>query len=360
MKRTMTMLLGTIALAISVLAVPAVAGAAPTGSVDTSNRVIFTSGSLTGVFEGNVPHITFYATNEIGRTTYQLNFRTLIEFSTSTSSGGDTYESPMMVARADFDAAAWTPSSFYAIKDPTTGTTIGMAFNFTLNSPMQIVEQTPPPQSLKAGDVVLVVKAYNNTRTINVNGQSVTINTAEIKIDFVLKNWPFASTSDKLAFQVNMHSDYNHFDLDQSTGTTTVDATNDEGATVMEHPYQESSSVEQDVRYASGPVTSSMNIGFFHFVNTATVTPASGNAKSVPVVASYKAEKDGTETFLKLYLVYPYFPPGSTLLHDPSFGLQGGIPTLYIIAAGAAVAALATVLVIRHRHLQVQRFPKTN
>jgi len=206
---------------------------------------------------------------------------------------------------------------------------------------------------------VLVVKAYNNTRTITVNGQSVTINTAEIKIDFVLKNWPFSSTSDKLALQLNMHSDYNHFDLDQSTGTTTVDAANDEGATVMEHPYTETSNTEQNVRYASGPVTSSMNIGFFHFVNTATVTSANGIPQSVPVVAAYKAEKDGPETFLKLYLVYPSFPSGSTLVHDPSFGLQGGLPTLYIIAGGAGVAGLAAVLVIRNRHLQIQRFPKS-
>lgn len=357
MKRTVTLLLGTFVLAISVLAIPAVAGAAPTGSVDSTNRVIFNSGSLTGVFEGNVPHITFYATNELGRTTYQLNFRALIEF--STSSGESTYESPIMVARAEFDSASWTPSNFYAIKDHSTGTTIGMGFNFTLNGPMQIVEQTPPPQSLKPGDVVLVVKSYNSTRTITVNGQSVTINTAEIKIDFVLKNWPFASPSDKLALQINLHSDYNHFDLDQSTGTTTVDATNDEGAAVMEHPYTETSNTEQSVRYDSGPVTSSMNIGFFHFVNTATVTPAGGSPQTVPVVASYKAEKDGPETFLKLYLVYPYFPSGSTLVHDPSFGLQGGLPTLYIIAGGAGVAGLATVLVIRHRHLQVQRFPKS-
>jgi len=354
----MTMLLGTFAIAISALAIPAVAGAPPTGSVDSSNRVIFNSGSLTGVFEGNVPHITFYATNQLGRTTYQLNFRALIEF--SIGSGEGTYESPMMVARADFGSATWTPSNFYAIKDPSTGTAIGMGFNFTLNGPMQIVEQTPSPQSLEQGDVVLVVKAYNNTRTITVNGQSVTINTSEIKIDFVLKNWPFASPDDKLALQVNLHSDYNHFDLDQSTGTTAVDATNDEGAGVMEHPYTQTTTTEQSVRYDSGPVTSSMNIGFFHFVNTATVTSASGTAQSVPVVASYKAEKDGPETFLKLYLVYPYFASGSTLVHDPSFGLQGGLPTLYIIAGGAGIAGLAAVLVIRHRHLQIQRFPKDN
>jgi hypothetical protein len=311
------------------------------------------------VFEGNVPHITFYATNEVVRTTHQLNFRALIEFNTTATPGEATYESPMMVARADFDSASWTPSNFYAIKDPITGATIGMGFNFTLKSPMQIVEQTPPPQSLKSGDVVLVVIGYNNTRTMTINGQSVTINTPEIKIDFALKNWPFASSNDKLALQVNMHSDYNHFDLNGSTGTATVDATNDEGAGVTEHPYQESSNVEQDVRYASGPVTSSMNIGLFHFVNTATVTSASGTVQSVPVVASYKAEKEESENFLKLYLAYAYFASGSTLVHDPRFGLQGGLPTLYIIT-GAGVAGLAAVLVIRHQHLQVQRFPKSN
>src|SRR5256712_5552249 len=119
MRRTMTVLLVIFALTIPLLAVPAVAGAAPTGSVDSANRVIFNSGSLTGVFEGNVPHITFYATNELGRTTYQLNFRSLIEFSTSTSTGEETYESPLLVARADFDSASWRPSSFYSIKDST-------------------------------------------------------------------------------------------------------------------------------------------------------------------------------------------------------------------------------------------------
>src|SRR5947209_11172724 len=128
----------------------------------------------------------------------------------------------------------------------------------------------------------------------------------------------------------------------------------------MEHPYTKTSNTEQNVRYASGPVTSSMNIGFFHFVNTATVTSANGIPQSVPVVAAYKAEKDGPETFLKLYLVYQSFPSGSTLVHDPSFGLQGGLPTLYIIAGGAGVAGLAAVLVIRHRHLKSKGFRRAN
>src|SRR5205807_10011892 len=112
----------------------------------------------------------------------------------------------------------------------------------------------------------------------------------------------------------------NHFDLDQSTRSTTVDATNDECTREMEHPYQETSGVEQNIRYASRPVTSSMNIGFFHFVNAATVTNSTGT-HSVPVVASYKAEKEGSETFLKLYYVYHYFSSEIIIVHESSFGL---------------------------------------
>src|SRR2546427_13052798 len=123
----------------------------------------------------------------------------------------------------------------------------------------------------------------------------------------------------------------------------------------MENPNATPSKTDKNVRNASGPATPSMNFVFFPFFNSATVTSASGTSQSVPVVAAYKAEKDGPETFMKLYLVYPYFASGSTLVHDPSFGLQGGLPTLYIIAGGAGVAGLAAVLVIRHRHLQVQR-----
>ena len=356
MKRTMTLLLGSFIVGIMAFAVPGVAGAQPpTGSMDSQHRITFNSGPLTGVFEGNVPHVTFYATSDLGRVTYQLNFRALIEFSTSSSSGDQVYESPLMVARADFDSASWTPSNFYSVKD-TSGTIIGMGFNFTLNSHMQIVENTGQPQTLKPGDVVLVVKAYNTTRTITSNGPSVTVNTAEMKIDFVLTDWPFTSSSDKLALQVNMHSDYNHFDLDQQTGSSAVDATHDEGSQVTEHEYQETPNTDQEVRYVSTPVTASSNIGFFHFVNTATITPSTGASYNVHVLAAYKGERDGDLIFFKLYLVYPYFPMGSTLVHDPSFGLQGGIPTLFIVAGGAGIAALAAVLAIRHRHTQVQRY----
>lgn len=353
LNRKVALVLGTFLVGIMALAVPAVAAEEPTGSRDATDRVTFSSGPLTGEFDGTVPHLRFYATNDIGRTVYQVNFRTLIEFSPN-SSGDGTYQSPEMIGRADFDSATWTPSNFYPVKD-SNGAVIGMGFNFTLNSPIQIAEQSGRPASLNTGDVVLRVLAYNTTRIMKVNGQDVTINTAEMKIDFVLRNWPFVSSNDKVALQINMHSDFNHFDLKEATGTQSVDTTHDEGAQVAEHEFHETTSVEQEVRFGSGIVTSSRNIGFFHFVNTATVTPADGQPYSVPVTAAYKGEREGAETFFKLYLAYPSFPTGATLVHDPSVGFSGGLPTFFLIVGGAAVAGLVSVVVIRRRHVQVQK-----
>ena len=255
------------------LAIPTAVAEDPVGSRDASNNVTFSSGPLTGMFEGTVPHLRFYATSGIGRTVYQVNFRALIEFSVNSSG---EYQSPEMIGRADFDSGTWTPSNFYPVKD-TSGNVIGMGFNFTLNSPIQI-ERAGEPASLNTGDVVLRVLAYNSTRTIQVNGQSVTINTAEMKVDFILKNWPFVSSNDKLALQLNMHSDFNHFDLNEANGTESVDATHDEAAQVEEHTFQETSGVDQEVRFSSGVVTTSRNIGFFRFVDTATVTPKWGTS----------------------------------------------------------------------------------
>src|SRR5215467_536226 len=229
------LILGTFLIGIMALAIPTAVAEDPVGSRDSSNAVTFSSGALTGRFEGNVPHLQFYATNDLGRSAYQVNFRALIEFSVNNSADAD-YHGLELMGRADFDSATWTPSNFYPVKD-NSGNTIGMGFNFTLSSSILIAERTGQPAMLNAGDVVLRVLAYNSTRTITVNGQSVTINTAELKIDFVLTNWPFVSTNDKVALQVNMHSDFNHFDLAQAGGMQSVDATRDEAAQVEEHTF---------------------------------------------------------------------------------------------------------------------------
>src|SRR3989442_7304459 len=98
-KQNLTMLLGPFAIAIMAIAIPTAAAAGPTGT--TSNGIIvFKNGPLTGEYSGNVPHIRFYATNDMARTAYSVNFRALTEFSTNSS--GDEYESHLMIGRADF------------------------------------------------------------------------------------------------------------------------------------------------------------------------------------------------------------------------------------------------------------------
>jgi len=369
MKRNIASMLGIIAIAVLAFALPLARAdsSVPTGSVDQGNRVTFTTGPLTGVFEGTVPHVKFYATNDMGRSEYSVNFRALTEFipgsggtSTSTDEG---YQGPEAVARATLDSGTWKTSGFYPIKDQT-GATIGIGFNLTLNSaiPIQLNDGTSH-NALDVQSVSFAVKAYNTTKTVTVNQQTVTINTAEIKIDVSISNWPFQSTSDKLALEVNMQSNYNHYSLDEGTGTHEVDASTPEASSVSEHQFQATSDEEQDIRFSSGSLSTSSDVGFFKFVKTATVTSPTGQVSTVNVVAAYKGESDkdfgDTENFFKLYLAYPYFQ--GTLTHDPSIGITGGgIPTLYLVASGAAAAGLVAVVAIRYRHPRVTRESEHN
>ncbi|OLD12710.1 MAG: hypothetical protein AUI50_00505 [Crenarchaeota archaeon 13_1_40CM_2_52_14] len=350
MKRALTAMLGIFTIAIMMLGTPlARAAETPSGTIDNEgNRIVFTSGSLTATFEGMAPRVTFYDHSSMMRDVQQVNFRSLIEFNDSDHNG--IFESNEAVARAVLDEGRWTHTGFYSLLAGT-----GVGINFTQADPMTL----EAAKTLAAGSVVLIVKAYNTTHTATVNGQSVTIGTAELKFDVVINNWPFQNTSNMLALQVNLHSSSEHYDLGEDSGTQTVDGSHDEGTPVAEHQYHETSGVEQETRLSTGAITSSSTLGFFRFVNTATVTSPSGTTTSVPVTASFKSEADSDggekETFMKLYLAYPYFAPGSTLVHDPSIGLGSGFPTLYLIVAGAAAAGLIAVVVIRRRHPQVQK-----
>ena len=348
MKRTFTAMLGIFTIAIMILGTPlARAEDSPSGSVDNEgNRIVFTTGALTAVFDGMAPRVTFYDHSSMIRDVQQVNFRALIEFNDADHNG--VFESNEAVSRAVIDEGQWTHTGFYALPGG-----VGVGINFTQASDMSLQGGQP----LKAGSVTLIVKAYNTTHTVTVNGQSVTIGRAELKFDVSITNWPFQNSTDMLALQVNMHSSSEHYDVGEDSGTQTVDGSHEEGTTVAEHEFHETSSVEQETKLSTGMVTTSSTIGFFRFVNTATVTSPSGSTTSVPVAASFKAESDNDggdrETFMKLYLAYPNF--AGTLVHDPSVGLGGGFPTLYLIVAGAAAAGLVAVVVIRRRHPQVQK-----
>jgi hypothetical protein len=349
MKRTLTAMLGIFTIAIMILGTPlARAAETPSGTVDNEgNRIVFTSGSLTATFEGMGPKVTFYDHNSMVRVEQKVNFRALIEF--NDADHNSIFESNELVAKAVLDEGRWTHTGFYTLPGGS-----GVGINFTLADPITL----SAGNTLKAGSVVLIVKAYNATQTLTVDGKPVTVSTAEVKFDVVINSWPFQNATNMLALQVNMHSSTEHYDFGEVSGTESVDGSHSEGTQTAEHEFHQTSGVEQETKLSTGSITSSSTVGFFRFVNKATVTSPSGATSSVPVTASFKSEADNDggdkETFMKLYLAYPNFGQG-TLVHDPSVGLGGGFPTLYLVLAGAAAAGLIAVVVIRRRHPQIQK-----
>lgn len=348
MKRSMAAMLGICLMAIVAIATPAARAAdTPEGGIDNQgNRITLTTGSLTAVFEGMVPKVTFYDHSGMIQTQQKVNFRALIEF--QDTDNNKLYESNEKVAALIIDEATWDHTSFYTLPGGK-----GVGINFTLSGTPNIASATDghTVATLQPRSVIIIVKAYNATETMNVNGKTFTVGKAEVKFDIVIANWPFQNTSNMLALQVNMHSQSEHFDNQGQD----IDSTHDESSQTSEHSLGQTGDVDQ-VKFSSGLITTSSTIGFFRFVSTATVTNG-GQTSSVNVAASYKSETENDagdrETFMKLYLAYPNFQ--GTLVHDPSIGLGSGIPTLYLIAGGAAVAGLVAVIVIRRRHLQVQK-----
>jgi hypothetical protein len=189
MRKAITALLGILTIAL-MLGIPAARAEAPTTTIDdTGNRILITSGSLTATFEGMGPRVTFYDHTALTRVEQSVNFRALIEF--ADTDGNKVFESNETVAKGILDEASWTHSGFYNLPGGS-----GVGINFTLADPIQL---SPGQGILQRGSVVLIVKAYNTTTTINVNGKPVTVNTAEVKLDFVVKDFPFQNASDMLA-----------------------------------------------------------------------------------------------------------------------------------------------------------------
>ena len=344
MKRTIAVMLGIFMIGVMLSVVPLARADDSHVIDDQGNRIVLSTGSLTAEFEGMVPKVRFYDNQGMFRTVQQVNFRALIEY--NDSDNNKVFETNEKVSAFILDEAVWDHSQFYTL---TGGSGIGI--NFTLRGPANGVQ------------VILVVKAYNTTQTINTpDGRTFTLGRAEIKFDIYIANWPFQNATNRLALQVNLHSSTDHIGTDEQTGTNDVDTSHSEDSGVAEHPFHETSDPEQDMKFSSGLVTTSSSVGFFRFVNTATVTSPSGTHTTVPVTASYKSEADNEagdkETFMKLYLSYPNFQ--GTLVHDPTIGLGSGLPTLYFIVGGVAVAGLVAVVAVRRRHLQVQRDSKQN
>ncbi len=351
----MATLLGILMIGIMAAAIPmarAEGGRGPRGTVDNDgNKIVFQTGSLTAEFEGMSPRIKFFDDTGMTRTEQKVRFKALIEFADANNDG--VFQSREKTRGASIDEARWSHTNFYALPDGS-----GVGIDFTLADPLVLSSSDGQTAgTLAAGSVSLIVKAYNTTKTLTVDGQSFTVGQAEIKIDIVIRDWPFQTSTNRLALQVNMKSSTEHLDLDEGTGSHDVDSSHQESPETAEHEFHQTDRPEEEVRFSSGLITTSTTVGFFRFVDKATVTSSTGQSTTVPVTASFKSETDNDggerETFMKLYVAYPNFQ--GTLVHDPTIGLGGGFPTLYLIVGGAAVAGLVAVVAIRRRHPQVHR-----
>ncbi len=330
------------ALLLAILASQSITAARADSSPGWDDRKsTFTAGALKAVFEGNQPNIKFTLTTDTGNTEYDLRFKRLIEFNDTLGTGVFRHQNDTIIQTAELDVANWNPA-YYQIKQGSN--TIGIGVNFTNN--IQITQG-----GSGSVQVTLVAKAYNTTHTETVNGKTITVEQAEIKVDVIITNWPFqAEKSPRLALQINLHSESNTFETEESDSTHTKNVNSN--TNTNEEQFKETASDEQEIRFA-GTLGITGMIGFFRFVNTATINGTS----TVQVLASYKgsqeSEQGGTENEFAVFLSYPKFT--GTLEHDPSFGFTStGIPLLLYVLGGAVIVAAGVVILLRRTRPRIQ------
>lgn len=353
-----TILMAMSAIALLALAPVARADGVSGGSGDNGDLRL-SVGSLTGILENGEPEITFLAPASVGQVEYEVEFERVFEF--QDSSGDKRFQSSEKLAQADLEQATWTNTGFQEMTD-SSGNRIGLSITLSVNPATLRVDrasdggQVTVPSTFQ---LQFVVKAFETPQTITVpDGRSFDISGAEVKIDIVIQDWPFiGSSGSMLAVQVDLDSEVEQFEVEDGNDTVSVDGSRIEDQATAEHNIDDDTSdVENEVRFSNGFVTASSTVGFFRFVDTATVTSDS-TTTTVPVTASFKVETEDNETEFKLYLAYPRFV--GRLEHDPSFAIvNSGVPSLFLVIGGAALAGLVTMVAIRRRRPTVDHEKK--
>jgi len=357
------LLVGLILGSMYIPGVLAADGREPKGK-EEPNRIVMNTASLTAVFEGKKPKITFYLTNTTKRAVeYQLNFKRLIEF--NDTNRDEVYQKGEEVAWAELEPLTWTHTGFYNITGPTRGR-IGIGINFTYSGPVQIQRPGTQPERPTV-TVKFAAKIYQydvkDVKTVGYQGfEYSVIGGAEVKVDVILSGWPFGaekydqyySRNPKLALEVHLHSGHNRFEVEERNGRVLVNANLTE---TRERKMNQTDAVEQKIHYlnATGKVA-----GFFKFVNVA-IVKAAGTSRTVKVYSSYIAEPELGERQFKLFLAYPKFE--GTLEHDPSFGIgepailtpEETIPEFPISTAIVLLMTLSAVMLILHLKTQSRR-----
>jgi hypothetical protein len=189
----------------------------------------------------------------------------------------------------------------------------------------------------------------------------------ELKIDVGIGNFPFLSTTSKVAVLNYLREDVAssethdyYFVLHEDTGDYEHDSSENMqqlGEVFKNHDENHDGIGDTTQQISLVEATTDVTRGFYTWLNTAVMTMLNGSQTAVIVGASYWTDGNG----LLLFFAYPNFDGGS-ILHDPSLKLiEGGspytppvglfnIPIGYYALFGATVVLIAIVgFVVKRR-----------
>jgi len=313
---------------------------------EKKERIVFRTDVLTAVFEGRKPKIKFWYTSDtLNRTKFRVDFKEIIEYSgdeVETTNETKILIKENWIQRFEVESVnTWNFSGFQTEYNAT-GNPVGINASFTANEIKVISKGGGEVEGkLTPATVEFRVHIYQfNVTQKTVGDVTYTVaGGAEVKIDFVVKNWPFKNDGNKLALEVKVEKEI-------------------KGETREKHRFEETET-EHEEEFVMVGEESGVVQGFFKWLNVSRVKLKNGTEVAVPVKAVSEVEievEDGErEEKLKVWLIYQIPTAGikakeiDTLEHDPSIGvIKASLPavvspvsqiiTTYTIAGAVLIA----------------------
>ncbi len=349
----------------------------PSWKTGTNGSVFVKTDIIAIMANGRFPMFHFwFANDENGRTArFFMAYLSIIEF--EDGNGDGAFQSNETLFFAPLAAYDWTLQIGY---NQQSGVTTELWLKYTKGgirseSPLPEVPSVPIP-GMGAGsvshfkDVTLQIWAHlflydyagNVSDEHGVRASYLIEGSSELKMDIEIGNFPFSTNTSMVSVQTMIHEDarnmYQHTHRHRyetreryrnNTGTSDNNWNSEGNETRFE---QMADRCIQRIDLVD--TTTGVPLGFFSWVDKATVTWPGGAVDVVNVTASYVPTGMG----LALYLAYPNFD-GGTILHDPSIGLyENAAPTIRLndslitnslIIGGILVVALLAVSLHKRR-----------
>jgi hypothetical protein len=325
---------------------------------------------LTIMASGAMPMFHYwFASDENGSyAKFLAQYVSLIEFEDLNADGA--YQSDEVLYQAPLAAYEWTVQTGSITNGDGAVTEVWLKYiKGGASSPMHMVTSSAMDSNSTSSidrfeDVTLQIWAHiyleDYTGTVS-DGNGVHMNytvagSSELKMDIEIGNFPFTSNSTSVAIKTLIKEDVTgsqaqdrfRYRTRERLGNMTG-SSNNNWATPggNESLFQTmNGSCVQNIDFVDS--TTDTALGFFNWVDTATITWPGGAQEAVNVTVSYVPTGVG----LAVYLAYPHFDGGS-LLHDPSIGVYEGadpitpIDTNLVLILGigiVAVVALAAIM----------------